>query len=79
MKRIGMPTSLEDMIASCRLHWLGHLAKMSDQHFPKQLLVGWLPQPHLPHGVKLWWCDRVRQDLKHFHIYECGWYGVAQN
>jgi len=74
-----MPAPLEDMIASRRLRWLSHLARMSDQHLPKQLLFGWLPQSRPPHGVKLRWRDKVRRDLKHFHIDEHGWYVVAQN
>ena len=36
--RTGLPVSLADMISSRRLRWLGNIARMSDDCFPKQLL-----------------------------------------
>ena len=65
-----MPVSLADVISSRRLRWLGHLARMCDHCLPRQMLFGWLPQCHPPHGVKLHLWDRVRQNLKRFHIDE---------
>ena len=35
---VGMPTSLEVMIACRRLQWLGHVARMDNSRLPKQLL-----------------------------------------
>ena len=66
--KIGLPTPLADMIASHRLCWLDHLARMNELCLPKQLLFGWLPSPHPSHGLKLCWHDKVRRDLKHFGI-----------
>ena len=43
------------------------------------MLFGWLSQPRPPHGPKLRRRDRIRKDLKLFHIDEGGWYVVAQN
>jgi len=74
-----MPVTLADMISCRRLRWLGHVARMGDDRLPKQLLFGWLPQRQPPHGVKLRWRDKVRQDLKKFHIEEAGWYVLAQD
>jgi len=53
--------------------------RMCDSHLTKKILFGWLPQCRPPHGVKLCWWDRVRQDLKHFHIDESVWFVVAQD
>ena len=51
--RAGLTVSLADMISCRKLRWLGHIARMNDNHLPKQLLFGWLPHRHPPHGVKL--------------------------
>ena len=77
--RVGMPVTLADMISCRRLRWLGHVARMEDDRLPKRVLFGWLPQRRPPHGVELRWRDKVRQDLKKFHIEEAGWYVLAQD
>ena len=77
--RMGLLSPLSDIISSCRLYWLGHLARMGHHRLPKQMLFGWLPQPRPPLGPKLHWQDRNRKDLKLFHIGEGGWYVVTQN
>jgi len=71
--RMNMPVPVSDTIYCHRLRWLG---RMCDNHLPKQMLFGWLPQSRLPHGVKLRWRDRARKDLKHFHICEGDWRSV---
>jgi len=38
--------------------WLGRVARMSDDHLPKQLLFGWLPRRTPPHRAKLHWRDK---------------------
>jgi len=35
-----MQWSVSDFIMERRLHWLGHLGRMSDDRLPKQLLFG---------------------------------------
>lgn len=62
-----------------RLRWLGHIARVKDDHMPKRLLFGWLPQCRPAHDTKLWWKGKVRKDLKKFHIGEDDWYQDAQN
>ena len=76
--RARLTVSLADIIFYRRLHWLGYVARMNDDHLPKQLLFGWLPQHRLPHGVTLHWCDRVC-DLRTFHIDEAGRYVLVQD
>ena len=74
--RAGLTVSLVDMISCRRLHWLGYIASVNDDHLPKHLLFGWLPQCRPPYGVKLHslvWCDRVRCNLRTFHIALCGY------
>ena len=77
--RVGLLVTLADMISCRRLRWLGHIARMSDDRLPKQLLLGWLPQHRPSNGAKLCWRDKVRRDLKAFHIDEAGWYVLAQD
>ena len=77
----GMPTSLEVTIACRRLQWLRHvaIARMEDSRLPKQFLFGWLSHLRPAHGVKLRWRDKVRRDLKTFHINENTWYALAHD
>ena len=42
-----------------RLEWLGHVARMPDHCIPKQLLFGWLPQPHPCGGPRRRWRDII--------------------
>ena len=67
------------MISCRRLHWLGHVARMNDDHLPKQLLFGWLPQRRPPHGAKLHWRNKVRRDLKTFHIDGMYWHEIDRS
>ena len=69
-KRCLMEESLEDMVITRRLCWLGHVAMMSEDRIPKKVLFGWLPQRRPAHGTKMRWRDRVRRDLRKFHIDE---------
>ena len=55
------------------------LLEWIDDHLPKQLLFGWLPQCRPPNGGKLHWRDKVRRDLRAFYINEAGWYVLVQN
>ena len=64
--RVGLLVTLADMISCRRLRWLGHVARISDDRLPKQLLFGWLSQCH---GC----CrDKFRRNLKAFQIDEVG-------
>ena len=78
----GMPTSLEVMIACRRLKWLGHVARMDDSRLSKQFCLDSYLTHVLPmHDVKLQ-CrdiDKVRRDLKTFHIIESTWYALVHD
>ena len=75
----GMEESLEDLVSTRRLRWLGHLARMEVDRLPKRLLFGWLPQRRPAHGPKMRWRDRVRKDMQKFNIAESRWFSVAQD
>ena len=77
-KRFGMEESLEDMVIARWLCWLGHVARMSEERIPKKVLLGWLPQRRPAHGTKMRWHDRVRRDLRKFHIDENTWFKECQ-
>ena len=77
-KRFGMEESLEDMVMARQLCWLGHVARMSEERIPKKVLFGWLPQRRPAHGTKMRWRDRVRRDLRKFHIDENTWFKECQ-
>ena len=78
-KKFGVEETLEDVVTTKRLRWLGHVARMKDDRLPKQILFGWLPQKRPAHGVRMRWRDRVRKDLKNFDIKEKNWFEIAQD
>ena len=62
-EHFGMQETVSNLLNLARLRWLGHVARMSDDCIPKQILFGWLPQTRTAHGVKLRWRDKAKQDL----------------
>ena len=75
----GMEESLEDFVSARRLRWLGHLARIEEDHLPKKFLFGWLPQHHPAHGPKIRWRHRVKKDLQKRNIMESSWFCAAQD
>ena len=51
----------------------------SPQLSPQAVAIWMATQCRPPHGVKLRWRDKVRRDLRTFHIDEAGWYVLAQD
>ena len=74
--RWGDPGLVLDMLRKRRLQWLSHVARMGEDHLPKQLLFGWLPQVRPAHGPRLRWKDRVADNLGKLGVAQ--WYQVAQ-
>ena len=62
-----------------RLRWLGHIARLSDDRLPKQMLFGKLSASRPAGGPLLRWSDCVKKDLKHASIPEDSWLELAQD
>ena len=62
-----------------RLEWLGHVARMPNQHIPKMALFGWLPEPRPPGGPRKRWRNQIRQDLRAVGVSEEDWYEEASH
>ena len=75
----GMLESVSNLLSLARHRWLGHIACVPDDHIPKRMLFGWLPQTRSAHGVKLCRRDKVRQNLKSLPISEPSWYEQVQD
>ena len=75
----GMDEALENVAIARRLRWLGHVARMQEDHISKRLLFGWLTYRKPMHACKLRWRDRVRKDLKKFKIDEGRWHKGAKD
>ena len=61
-----------------RLHWLSHVAMMSDSRIPKIMLFGWLPKLHPSFELKRQCRDVVKKDLQQANISMITWYDEAQ-
>ena len=61
------------------MEWLGHLARISNDHLPEMCLFGWHHKTRLSGGLRRRSRNVVRKDLKHLGISESDWYGAAQN
>ena len=63
----------------CRLSWLGYVARMEDDRFPKQLLFGKILTIRPRHGPKLHWRDVIVKDVQRMGLDAVNWHEVAQN
>ena len=61
-----------------RLRWLGHVARMSDERLPVQVLFGQLSGPGVKGCPRDSWRTVVRKDLSNFKV-GLKWYELAQN
>ena len=74
-----MPDGIGVLLVQRRLRWLGHMARMNDNHLPKQMLFGELLTTRPFHGPKLRWRDVVLRDIQRMGLDALSWYGVAQD
>ena len=73
----GMEDSIEDLLMTYRLRWIGHIARMGDERLPKKLLFGEFEKKRPFHGTKKRWRDGVKSDLQAIGIGD-NWYDLAQ-
>ena len=71
--------TIDTIMMRRRMEWLGHLARISNDHLPKMCLFDWLHKTRASGGLRRRWRDVVWKDLKHLGISESDWYGAAQN
>ena len=65
IREMAIMETVESMVRSRTLRWLGHLARMDHARLPCQLMVCWLEWgKHVAGGQKLRWNDVVARDLK---------------
>ena len=64
-------------VATCRLEWLGHVARMPGGRIPKSALFGWLPQPCPRYSPRKRWRDVIKKDLAAIDVDENEWYKEA--
>lgn len=77
--RRAKTTTIETMIRSNRLRWLGHVCRMPDYRIPKQLLFGELAQGKRSRGrPKKRWKDCIKEDLSIFGL-DDEWHEATAN
>ena len=78
-KKCQQPT-VESIIRSRRLSWLGHVQRMKNDRIPKILLWGKPSQgKQKQQRMKLRWTDLIHEDLKHHSIQPNEWTTVCQD
>ena len=61
-------SKMANLLRYRRLQWLGHVARMSDDRLPKQMLFGTLEGKSAPGRPVKSWNDFVREDLDHIGL-----------
>ena len=71
-------TGIECMLIKQQLKWVGHVVRMDDRRFPKQVFYGQLPNaPRKAGGQKLRYKDTVRHNLQRVDIRQDNWEVLA--
>ena len=75
-KELGQ-TTIQSMMRKRRLRWLGHVRRMDDERWPKQMMYAWIDGVKRPKGkAKQRWRDTVNKDLKELGLRD-DWYDRA--
>ena len=79
LEKANLP-SIQTIIRTKRLRWLGHVKRMDDNRMPKNVLYGELSDGCRPRGrPKLRYKDLCKTSLKEFGIDEKGWETRTEN
>jgi len=69
--------TVEELVTRSRLRWLGHVARMTEDRLPPQLLYGQLEGRNKMGRPVGRWRDMVQADIRKRNI--VGWYNIVQN
>ena len=78
LRKLTGQQTIQSMMMTNRLRWLGHVMRMSDERMPKRMMFGKLQTARPAGGTKQRWKDCVQQDLRLMGL-ENEWSAVAQH
>lgn len=77
LRKLTGQRTIESMIMTNRLRWLGHVMRMPEERMPKKMIFGQLQTARPAGGTRQRWKDCVQHDLRAMGL-EDGWSILAQ-
>lgn len=77
IRKLLKQRTIGSMMRRKRLEWLGHVQRMDDDRWPKQMMYAWIEESKRPRGKpSRRWKDAVNKDLEMLGLREC-WYEMG--